>query len=92
MPSPADPNPMPLPFAAPARGVPARPWLLADIGGTNARFGWLDASQPGVGHVATLPAVGHAGPAEAAAEYLAGLARTLGPAFRRLCRGHRGGR
>ena len=56
--------------------------LLADVGGTNARFGWLDASAEGVSHVATLPAAGHAGPAEAAAEYLAGLARTLGPAYR----------
>ncbi len=59
-----------------------RPWLLADIGGTNARFGWLAEGGASVTHVATLPAAGHAGPAEAAAEYLAGLARTLGPAYR----------
>ena len=64
----------------PPHGGPARPWLLADIGGTNARFGWLDKGE--VSHVATLPAAGHAGPAEAAAEYLAGLAQRLGPAWR----------
>ncbi|MDO9072174.1 MAG: glucokinase [Rubrivivax sp.] len=75
---------MPPPEAQnPLHGGPARPWLLADIGGTNARFGWLDDGPGGVSHVATLPVSGHAGPAEAAAGYLAGLARTLGPAFRK---------
>jgi glucokinase len=58
--------------------VPARPWLLADIGGTNARFGWLPAGAAAVEHVQTLPAAGHAGPAEAAEEYLAGLRARLG--------------
>ncbi len=64
-----------------APGV-ARPWLLADIGGTNARFGWLDESSTEVVHVRTLPTAGHAGPAEAARAYLAQLAQTLGPAYR----------
>ena len=82
MSSPEAPNPMSLQAAAPADTGPARPWLLADIGGTNARFGWLDEGQDIVSHVATLPASGHPGPAEAAAGYLAGLARTLGPAWR----------
>jgi glucokinase len=62
-------------------GLP-RPWLLADIGGTNARFGWLDDGADVVSHVATLPGAEHAGPAAAARTYLAQLAQTLGPAYR----------
>ena len=42
------------------------PRLLADIGGTNARFGWLAAGSAQVEHVASLPAALHAGPAAAA--------------------------
>jgi glucokinase len=61
--------------------VPARPWLLADIGGTNARFGWLAASSAAPEHVRTLPAAGHSGPAEAAQEYLDGLRGKLGAAW-----------
>ena len=58
------------------------PWLLADIGGTNARFGWVaEAGQP-VAHIATLPCAAHAGPAAAARAYLAQLADTLGAAYR----------
>ena len=59
-------------------GRPARPWLLADIGGTNARFGWLAAGQNDVCHVASLRGVDHAGPAAAARAYLDSLARQLG--------------
>lgn len=66
---------------APVQGV-AKPWLLADIGGTNARFGWLDDGAAEPGHVQTLPTAEHAGPAEAARAYLAQLARTLGAAYR----------
>lgn len=65
----------------PAGGV-ARPWLLADIGGTNARFGWLDGDGTAVTHVQTLPTAEHAGPAEAARAYLAQLAQTLGARYR----------
>ena len=65
----------------PAPGV-AKPWLLADIGGTNARFGWLADGATEVGHVQTLPTADHAGPAEAARAYLAQLAKALGPAYR----------
>jgi glucokinase len=57
---------------------PARPWLLADIGGTNARFGWLAAGSPAVQHVATLRAADHAGPAAAARAYLQQLAAQVG--------------
>jgi glucokinase len=60
---------------------PPRPWLLADIGGTNARFGWLGPGTDTVTHVQTLPTAGHADPAAAAHHYLQGLARQLGPAW-----------
>ena len=67
-------------------GVPGLPgpWLVADIGGTNARFGWLDAGA-GLGtveHVVTIPAAEHAGPAEAAQVYLLQLAHQLGASYR----------
>ena len=56
--------------------------LVADIGGTNARFGWVSAVDGAVGHVRTLSAADHAGPAEAAQAYLAELAPQLGGSFR----------
>jgi glucokinase len=59
-------------------GKPARPWLLADIGGTNARFGWLAPGSSEVAHVARLRGADHAGPAAAARAYLGNLARQLG--------------
>lgn len=58
-----------------------RPWLLADIGGTNARFGWLAEGAAVPAHVQTLPTAGHASPAVAAQHYLVGLAQQLGPAY-----------
>ena len=61
--------------------APPKPWLLADIGGTNARFGWLVDDAAGVGHVATLRAADHTGPTQAAQSYLAQLAQTLGSAY-----------
>jgi len=76
------------PPAAPATAL-ARPWLLADIGGTNARFGWLgNAGGAGAGadvvsHVQTLAAADHGGPAAAAQVYLADMAARLGSAFQR---------
>ncbi|HSQ73267.1 MAG TPA: glucokinase [Rubrivivax sp.] len=57
------------------------PWLVADIGGTNARFGWLESCAGAVEHVATIPAAGHAGPAEAAQDYLQQLSHRLGSAY-----------
>ena len=70
-----------LPPATPGGGL-ARPWLLADVGGTNARFGWLAAGADRVTQVATLPVAAHAGPAQAAQAYLAGVAQALGAAYR----------
>jgi glucokinase len=63
----------------------AQPWLLADIGGTNARFGWLSAGQALVEHVATLATADYAGPVEAASSYLASLSSTLGAAYQPPC-------
>ncbi|MCY7315652.1 MAG: glucokinase [Rubrivivax sp.] len=57
------------------------PRLVADIGGTNARFGWLAEAGADVAHVATLSAAEHDGPASAAAAYLKQLAARLGSAY-----------
>jgi glucokinase len=59
----------------------ARPWLVADIGGTNARFGWVAAGSEAVTHVASLRGADHAGPAAAAKAYLRDLAQQLGSAY-----------
>jgi glucokinase len=64
-----------------AAGSLSRPWLVADIGGTNARFGWLAAGSNQVEHVATLRGGDHAGPAAAARAYLADLATRLPGAY-----------
>ena len=56
----------------------SHPRLVADIGGTNARFGWVAAPGAPVGHVHTLAVPGFAGPAEAARAYLAWLAAAPG--------------
>jgi glucokinase len=53
------------------------PCLVADVGGTNARFGWVEAAGGPVEHVRTLPTRDHAGPAEAALAYLGQLADHL---------------
>jgi glucokinase len=63
-------------------GAPPRPWLLADIGGTNARFGWLADGAIEVTQVATLRGADHSSPGAAAAAYLARLAQTLGHDYR----------
>lgn len=61
----------------PAPG-PALPWLVADIGGTNARFGWVAKAGAAVTQVRTLRAADHPGAAAAARAYLDELARELG--------------
>jgi glucokinase len=61
--------------------VPPYPWLVADIGGTNARFGWVARPGAAVEHVQRFTGADHAGPAEAATHYLAHLAGQLGAAF-----------
>jgi glucokinase len=61
--------------AAPAGPTPG-PRLLADIGGTNARFAWQ--AQPGgsIDEVAILPCADHASLADAMTAYLARLGRS----------------
>jgi glucokinase len=49
------------------------PWMVADVGGTNARFGWVASLDRGVEAVRTIAVAAHAGLADAAADYLAGL-------------------
>ncbi|WP_234413641.1 glucokinase [Ideonella sp. A 288] len=78
-------------MTAAARGLPAAtpppaaelPWLVGDIGGTNARFGWVQAVGGSALHVRTLPVAAHDGPASAVRAYLAGLQAELGGAMPR---------
>jgi glucokinase len=46
------------------------PWLVADVGGTNARFGWVEDIGRGVEHVRQMSVAGQAGPADAVRAYL----------------------
>jgi len=52
----------------------AYPWLVADIGGTNARFGTVAGPGTPVEDVRVLSVAGHAGPAAAVRAYLDGCA------------------
>lgn len=61
------------------------PHLVADIGGTNARFACLHGPGQAVAQVRKLAVAEHAGPAEAAHAYLAALQAELGPAYRAPC-------
>jgi glucokinase len=49
------------------------PWLVADVGGTNARFGWVEDPAHGVQQVKTLPVAQHASLGDAAHAYLRGI-------------------
>ena len=53
------------------------PWLVGDIGGTNARFAWIDEPTLQLQHVRTLPVIAHEGPAAAVRAYLDGLPNDL---------------
>ncbi|MEU9836936.1 glucokinase [Streptosporangium sp. NPDC048047] len=55
------------------------PWLVADVGGTNARFGLVTEPGRGPGSVAVLAVADHAGLPEAVAAYLAGHAGGVRP-------------
>jgi glucokinase len=57
------------------------PWLVADIGGTNVRFGIVSDSSLAAADVRRLRCADYPGPAEAARFYLEELARARGPAF-----------
>lgn len=58
--------------------TPAHPWLVADIGGTNARFGLVDAAGAVAIDVASLKTADFATVEDAARAYLADVARTRG--------------
>jgi glucokinase len=61
------------PLQAPSRSA-AFPWLLADVGGSNARFAWIAGPQQAPQHVRTLAVAEYPSLQEAARAYLAGLA------------------
>ncbi len=58
---------------ATSRDDPGLPWLVADVGGTNARFGWVADPARGVEQVRKFVVAEHASPLAAAQAYLAGL-------------------
>ena len=66
----------------PAAADASYPRLVADIGGTNARFGWIDGPGQTAARVRQLSVPGFAGPAEAARGYLDALQAELGAAYR----------
>lgn len=56
---------------------------MADIGGTNARFGWVDGREGGaISRVSTLPTAEHADIAQAVHAYLGQVAAELGEQWR----------
>ena len=61
------------PAATPEKGVSAAgyPSLVADVGGTNARFGWLAHAGAAVADVQVLPVREHGSPLSAVQAYLA---------------------
>jgi len=58
------------------------PRLVADIGGTNARFGWIDRPGANATQVRKLAVPDFPGPADAARAYLAEVSTALGRAYR----------
>jgi glucokinase len=61
--------------------VARSPRLVADIGGSNARFGWMAATGDAVMHVRKLPVCEFATPTLAVQTYLRELERELGSAY-----------
>ncbi len=57
------------------------PWLVADIGGSNARFGWINDDSGDIKHVKTLPVADFATPVDASTHYLASLQQELGSSY-----------
>jgi glucokinase len=62
------------------RAVGNQARLLADVGGTNARFAWQAASGAPIGDVMILPCAEHASLGDAMAAYLSRLGRAAPPA------------
>lgn len=57
------------------------PWLVADIGGSNARFGWIAGENQAISHVHTLAVNKFETPIAASENYLARLQEQLGTAY-----------
>ncbi|MGM9491004.1 glucokinase [Ideonella sp. YS5] len=57
------------------------PRLVADIGGSNARFGWIDGPGASPAHVRKLAVPDYPTPADAAQTYLEGLREALGSGY-----------
>lgn len=70
----SDPSQRPVERAA----QPPRPWLVADIGGTHARFGLVAAGTRAATRVRSLATADHDGPTAAARAYLAAVAAESG--------------
>jgi glucokinase len=59
------------------------PAVVADIGGSNARFGWLAAPGERITQIHKLPVADFAGLAQAMRAYLQRVSAALGPAYQR---------
>lgn len=57
------------------------PWLVADIGGSNARFGWVAAAGTGITYVQTLAVSDYATPIAASQAYLQQLQQQLASTY-----------
>lgn len=57
------------------------PWLIADIGGSNARFGWVAAAGADITQVKTLAVADFATPTAASETYLQQLQQELGKQY-----------
>lgn len=57
------------------------PWLIADIGGSNARFGWVAAAGASITHVKTLAVGDFATPIAASETYLQYMRQELGEQY-----------
>ena len=62
-------------------GSQVAPWLVADIGGTNVRFGLVAPGSRLAADIRAFRCAAFAGPAEAAHQYLAELSSQQGSAF-----------
>lgn len=70
-------------LSSPSTAQPSTyPRLVADIGGTNARFGWVAHAGADAAQVRKLAVPDYPGPADAARAYLAGLSAALGAEYR----------
>lgn len=62
------------------------PYLLADIGGSNARFGLKLHQDAQISHIKTISVALHAGPTQAAQAYLNEIAVIMGVNFQSPCK------